>query len=307
MLNVLELENHYLDFCKYQKNLNEKTLKAYKIDLRQFFNYIDYSGPNLARAQITNFITDLHKKYKPKSAKRKIASVKAFFSFLEYEEIISESPFSKIKIKFREPCLLPRTISLQTVEQILTAAYCEAEEYEMQSKTKYFSALRDIAVLEVLFATGIRVSELCNLNASDINLGQGQIKIYGKGAKERMVQITNMTVLKSLKKYLEAFKPNIDASNYFFVNRLHKRLSEQSVRFMINKYVQKCNLTAHITPHMFRHSFATLLLEEDVDIRYIQEILGHSSITTTQIYTHVATGKQRKIIEDKHPRNKIIL
>lgn len=305
MLNLTKQTESYLDFCLYQKNLNEKTLKAYGIDLRQFAEYIHSSRHEPTRAVLTDFINELHKKYKPKSAKRKIASVKAFFAFLEYEEIISESPFAKIKVKFKEPYLLPRTIPLKTIEMIFSVAYREAHEIEKCSTCQSVAALRDIAVLELLFATGVRVSELCNLRVADIDLDQGNIKIYGKGAKERMVQIANVQVLEALRQYYQAFQTDIDTSGYFFVNRLHHRLSEQSVRFMINKYVAKCNLSGHVTPHMFRHSFATLLLEEDVDIRYIQELLGHSSITTTQIYTHVATAKKREIITLKHPRNKI--
>lgn len=305
MLNLTKQLEGYMDFCKYQKNLDEKTLKAYGIDLRQFNEYIQESRHELSRAILTDFITELHKKYKPKSAKRKIASVKAFFAFLEYEEIILESPFAKIKVKFKEPYLLPRTIPLKTIEMIFNIAYREAHGIEKRSTCQSVAAIRDIAVLELLFATGVRVSELCNLRVADIDLEQGNIKIYGKGAKERMVQIANTQVLQALKIYYKAFQADIDTSGFFFVNRLHRRLSEQSVRFMINKYVSKCNLSGHVTPHMFRHSFATLLLEEDVDIRYIQELLGHSSITTTQIYTHVATAKKREIITLKHPRNKI--
>lgn len=305
MPNFLEPVNNYLDFCKHQKNLSDKTLKAYRIDLRQFTEYIQQHGSELSRSIIIDFVTEVHKKYKPKSAKRKIASVKAFFAFLEYEGIVQENPFSKIKVKFKEPYLLPRTVSLKTIEMIFTEAYREAHEAEKCSYHRFEATLRDIAVLELLFATGVRVSELCNLRTTDVDLEQGNIKIYGKGAKERMVQVANAEVIQALKKYYLAFQADIHSVGYLFINRLHHRLSEQSVRFMISKYAAKCNLPGHITPHMFRHSFATLLLEEDVDIRYIQELLGHSSITTTQIYTHVATNKQREIIAFKHPRNKI--
>lgn len=305
MLNLLDLTNRYLDFCKYQKNLNDKTLKAYRIDLHQFAEHLHPSSLVPSRIEISDYITELNKKYKPKSAKRKVASLKAFFMFLEYEDLIQENPFSKIKVKFKEPFLLPKTIPLKTIEIILNHAYQEADETFESTNHSYKTNLRDIAVLELLFATGIRVSELCNLRNSDADLQQGNIKIYGKGSKERIVQIANPEVLQALKNYACTFQADIDATGYFFVNRLHHRLSEQSVRFMINKQVDKCNIFGHITPHMFRHSFATLLLEEDVDIRYIQELLGHSSITTTQIYTHVATNKQREIITYKHPRNKI--
>ena len=127
----------------------------------------------------------------------------------------------------------------------------------------------------------------------------------GKGAKERMLQIGNKCVLSALQVYRDSFEYQIIKSNAFFVNRLGNQLSEQSVRFMIVKYAAAAGIDLHITPHMFRHSFATFLLEEDVDIRYIQRLLGHSSITTTQIYTHVTAKKERDILLSKHPRNKL--
>ena len=131
------------------------------------------------------------------------------------------------------------------------------------------------------------------------------IKIYGKGSKERLIQICNENVRRLIDKYRLSMKMENDS--FFFINRLNSRLSEQSVRYMISKYAKSAQITNHITPHMFRHSFATLLLEEDVDIRYIQQMLGHSSITTTQIYTHTSIVKQKNILTDKHPRNKMIV
>ena len=163
----------------------------------------------------------------------------------------------------------------------------------------------DIAVLELLFATGARVSELCALQCGDVRLEEGEIKIYGKGAKERFVQIANLDVLNTLCRYQEVFQDTIDQAGAFFVNRSQRPLSTQSVRAIVNRYSTLANVKNHITPHMFRHSFATLLLEEGVDIRYIQQLLGHSSIVTTQIYTHVAGRKQRDILLEKHPRNKL--
>lgn len=301
------LSNHildYLDFCKYQKELNEKTIKAYRIDLLQFITYMDGTDGLLSKANLSNFITTLHQQYRPKSVKRKIASMKAFFNHLMYEEIITENPFAKMKVKFNTPFLLPRTIPLNVIAEILALPY-QMKNQQTLSAYQYHVVLRDIAVLELLFATGMRVSELCSLTDMDVDLVEGNIKIFGKGSKERIVQIGNKDVIASLIEYKNAFNDRIEKVGFFFVNRLMHRLSEQSVRFMINKYVDLTGLHLHITPHMFRHSFATLLLEEDVDIRYIQQLLGHSSIVTTQIYTHVASKKQRDILSLKHPRNKI--
>lgn len=296
-----ELITQYLLHCKFQKGLSEKTLKAYKIDLKQFSAFVGEQV--FSKELLQDYVTILFKQYKIKSVKRKIASLKSFFNYLEYEEILLTNPFEKLRIKLHEPFILPRTIPLNTIDLLLKYAY--------QRKTlaitvyQYRTCLRDIAVLELLFATGMRISELCSIKPDCINLEDGTIKIYGKGAKERILQIGNTEVLAAVREYGEAFSNTIGSSNCFFVNRLGHQLSDQSIRNMINQYADLAGIGQHITPHMFRHSFATLLLEEDVDIRYIQQLLGHSSITTTQIYTHVTLNKQRDILTTKHPRNKI--
>ena len=148
----------------------------------------------------------------------------------------------------------------------------------------------------------MRISELCALKNSDVNLFDGVILIYGKGDKERRIQIGNEAVLHVLKEYKKEFLTEIQNYNHFFANQSGKALSDQSVRRMINKYTSLASIDLHITPHMFRHTFATSLLEADVDIRYIQEMLGHSSINITEIYTHVTVAKQRDILTTKHPR-----
>ncbi|QIB69509.1 tyrosine-type recombinase/integrase [Aminipila butyrica] len=294
----------YLEYCQYQKKLSDKTIKAYRIDLNQFQIYAEDTGQVINRVYLSNFITGLHKRFKPKTTKRKIAALKAFFAYLEYEEVIQENPFSKIKVKFREPSLLPKTISVENLQKLFYSAYHE-QELEAVGTPSNKSRIRDIAVLELLFATGIRVSELSFITLADFDLNQGKILIQGKGSKERMIQITNVQVLKALSAYCKAFSTDLKNSQYLFVNRIGKRLSEQSIRFMIKRYAEQAGIAEKVTPHMFRHTFATMLLEEDVDIRYIQQILGHSSILTTQIYTHVALSKQREILTTKHPRNKI--
>ncbi len=167
----------------------------------------------------------------------------------------------------------------------------------------YKAQTRDIAVVELLFATGIRVSELCELTCNAVDLKQATIKVFGKGSKERVIQICSTEVLEILKQYEQLFAP----SEYFFVNRLGNRLSPQSVRILIRRCKEETGLEKKISPHTFRHTFATLLLEEDVDIKYIQNLLGHSSITTTQIYTHVNMNKQKALLSSKHPRKKMDL
>ena len=290
----------FISYCQFRKALNCKTIKAYSIDLKQFFEHID---GNLDKTSICEYISYLHKQYKPKTCRRKIATLKAYIHYLLIEDIIEINPFDKIETSFREPALLPKTIPLTVINNMLQTAYSQRKNAITDYAKK--KCLRDIAVMEMLFATGARVSEICSLTPQTVDLSNHTIKIFGKGSKERIIQIENKDVLKALSDYYAEFKNDIDNSGYYFVNKLHKRLTEQSVREIINKYAKLSDSNLHITPHMFRHSFATLLLEEDVDIRYIQKILGHSSITTTQIYTHVAMTKQKEILSVKHPRNKI--
>ena len=304
--NVNMLIAQYLSYCKYEKGLDSKTQKAYKTDLLQFTDYIMDRGSELSKDNLQAYLTELHRKYKIKSVKRKIASLKAFFNYLEYEDILPVNPLNRMRIKLHEPFLLPRTIPLETVDAILQCAYKQKRSYA-STPCQMRTSLRDIAILELLFATGVRVSELCFLRQDSINLSSGEIKIYGKGSKERLIQIGNKDVLSALSAYYLASIADIENSGWFFVNRLGQRLSDQSVRNMINRYTTLAGIEQHITPHMFRHAFATLLLEEDVDIRYIQQLLGHSSISTTQIYTHVTSKKQRDILTAKHPRNRITI
>ncbi len=301
MQNLEVLINNYLNHCRIRKKLDSKTTKAYRIDLNQFLSLIPSNTLPITKEILLKYLSNIHQMYQPRTIKRKIASIKAFFHYLEYEEIIETNPFNKIDLSFRQPKRLPKTIPSNTIQLFLSTLYQEQKlcKTPFQSKT----VLRDIAVIELLFATGMRISELCSLKQEDLDLENGTVLIFGKGAKERMLHISNENVIKALSDYKAAFENELKTTDWLFVNRLQQRLSEQSVRNMIKRYTKVAGIEIHITPHMFRHSFATLLLEADVDIRYIQKMLGHSSITTTEIYTCVSTHKQREILEVKHPRN----
>lgn len=290
----------YLEYCEFRKELDWNTLKAYKIDLTQFFEFVKVDLLN--RNNIEDYVTNLHKKYKQKTIKRKIASVKAFYNYLEEQEVIDNNPFKKIKVKFKETKILPKIIPREEIEQLLNYIY-EQEDKNSEKSYKYW--LRDIAIIETLFATGARVYEISNIREDSIDLNSGLIKIMGKGGKERYIQIAVPEILNILKKYYLQNIESIKKSGYFFVNNRGRRYSEQSIRLMIKKYTKLAGIERNITPHMFRHSFATYLIEEEVDISYVQKLLGHSSIKTTQIYIHVAAKKQAKILREKHPRNKM--
>lgn len=296
----------YFSYCKSRKNLDSKTIKSYRIDLNQYEVFCNECQLNwLEKSTVEKYIEVLHSKYKPKSVKRKIASMKAFYHYLELEDVIEVNPFHKIQLRYKEPFILPKTIPIDNIESILRYAYAQLKIAD----TSYSKmvALRNTLIIELLFATGMRISELCFLTLEQINFSDYIIKISGKGSRERLIQICNENVQCLMTEYRDKYLSNADNTDYIFTNRLHNRLSDQSVRNMLSNYAKGANVAQHITPHMFRHSFATLLLEEDVDIRYIQQMLGHSSITTTQIYTHTSTKKQKAILTAKHPRNAIKL
>lgn len=297
-MNVQKKVETYLDYCEFRKELDPKTLKAYRIDLRQFFEYVRVMEPE--KEKIEEYITKLHKDFKQKTVKRKLASIKAFYNYLEEEEILEENPFKKIRVKFKETVTLPRIIPRNEIERLLNHMYRRQAE---NRKDKFL--LRDIAVVEMFFATGARVYEISNIRWDCIDLNSGLIRIMGKGGKERYIQIGEPEIINLLRRYYAENETNIKKSGYFFVNCRGSRYTEQSIRFMIKKYAKGANIQRNITPHMFRHSFATYLIEEEVDISCVQQILGHSSIKTTQIYIHVAAQKQAEILKMKHPRKRM--
>ena len=288
----------YLEYCEYRKELDKKTLKAYRIDLHQYFEFVCVDEPE--KEKIEEYITHLHKNYKQKTVKRKIASIKAYYNYLEETEIITENPFRKIKVRFKENVTLPKIIPREEIEQLLNYMYKCLNESTVSSRKYMF---RDITIIEVFFATGARVYEISNIRKDSINLNTGLIRLMGKGGKERYVQISSTSVLSLLKKYYAENESVIRQSGYFFVNNRGNRYTEQSIRLMLKKYTEQAGIERNITPHMFRHSFATYLIEEGEDVSCVQQILGHSSIKTTQIYIHIAAKKQAEILKEMHPRN----
>ena len=201
----------YLHCCKHQKKLSALSVKAYTIDLAQFNRYFLASPEKvLSKTVVSGYIQELHQKYQPRTAKRKLASLRVFLNYLEFEEILDENPIHKIKTKFQEPKNLPKTIPLRSIELLLVTALSE----QSHAKTSHgkFVVLRDRAILETLFATGMRVSELCSLKMSDVDLDDGTIRILGKGTKERIIQIGNKDVINSLREYQKA---KIRQSDFF--------------------------------------------------------------------------------------------
>lgn len=297
----------YFEYCQHQKKLNRKTIKAYKIDIKQFFIYLENTNStSINRSTIESYIEYLSKNFKVSTTKRKYASIKTYFSYLEYMEYISSNPFDKIKLRLQEEYLLPKIFHLDILEKILIESYKQSKKSTLSDYQK-FVANRNTALLELLFSTGMRVSELCDLTLENTDLFNRQVLIKGKGAKERIIYLSSDEVVSSLKKYTILRIKKDSPHNHLFINKNNQRLSEQSVRTIICNTVKSSGLSIHITPHMFRHTLATTLLDKGVDCRHIQTILGHSSIKTTERYTHVSLTMQKNILHKKHPRQSLNL
>lgn len=233
----------YLEYCEFRKELDRNTLKAYRIDLRQYFEYVNEQNPS--KEKIEEYITHLHKAYKQKTVKRKIASVRAFYMYLEETEILTDNPMQRIRTKFKEEQKLPRIIPRNEIEKLLNTMY----EMARRNSGVKSNILRDIAVVEVFFATGARVYEVANIKRKNIDLESGTIRFMGKGGKERLVQISEKSVCKLLKQYYEMNKTEILQCGYFFVNQRGERFTEQSIRIMMKKYTKQVGIERNITPH----------------------------------------------------------
>ena len=290
-----KLISNYLSYCETHKRLSTHTIRAYKNDLLQFYN----SNYNNVESYI-EFLTKSN--IKSNTLRRKIASLKVFYNYLKFQDIIDENPFNQLRFQFRKEKILPKTIPYD----ILKSVYSYSEQKVIYSKSKYQKqkAERNLLIISLLLSTGIRISELCHIHLKDINFSNRTLHIIGKGKKERILFLGDQTTFSLLKTYINKYC--VQPNDYLFTGQNPlKALSEQSVRLILKKLVKKNNLSITITPHMFRHSFATMLLDKNVDIRYIQQILGHSSISVTQIYTHVSQSKQKEILTLCNPISSI--
>lgn len=310
MYSVNRAIGEFVDHCRFEKHLSPKTVKAYRTDLTQFAIFLKSNNHSCRVTRITknelhSFLEDISH-LKPKSIKRKVATIRAFFNYLEFEDRISANPLRKMLVRIKEPLRLPRVMDMKDISEILQTVYEDFKEAVDKGNGNADEKLRNVVVVELLFATGARVSEITNLRKDQLDLATGTVTIRGKGNKERMIQICNADTLKLIRYYSQKFSSRIKtAGGFLLVNRLGGKLSEQSIRTIIRNLAEATSIQKQITPHVFRHTFATLLLERDVDIKYIQSLLGHSSIMTTQLYTHVSVEKQRQILMTKHPRKDI--
>lgn len=300
-IKVIFMENNiqkYINYCNLNLGLSKNTIKAYYFDLISFNTFLNKE--QISTYKIESFNSYMVKNnLSPRTRQRKLVVLKSFCEYLFKRNLIESNPFDFITIKVKIPKDLPKTVSSIHTRKILEFLYDLKSKSQTNYKTK--KIIRDILIFELLIGTGIRVSELCNIKMSDLNLKEKYILINGKGKKERIVFINTTEILSILREHL---KKN-SSSKYLFLNKYDQKLSEQSVRLMIKDYCKTLHINELITPHLYRHTFATYLAENDVNLVYIQNILGHSSISTTEKYTHFLSKKHYNIMKNKNPRKKI--
>lgn len=297
----------FLEVSKIEKNLSNRTLKAYKCDLKAFLDFFESKSIiSLNVDDLREYLFRLEKKnLNDSTIRRKIATIKVFFSFLEEEGLIESSPAKRLKKKFKVSKRLPRVMSTEEVKNLLRAAHISTKEVENGSEfiMKRYKRLRDRAMLEILFATGIRIDELVKLNVYDLDLNRKTLLIYGKGRRERVLYISSDEVLCSIREYLKyrsKFSPDTTA---LFLNKFGQRLSVHSIRNIFKEYCQLAGIKRKFTPHCLRHTMATLLIENGADVRSVQEILGHSRIDTTEIYLEVSKRRKQEVLSRFNQRN----
>lgn len=304
MQNLSESVQAFLNHCEFERNFSGHTVKAYRLDLSQFTRFTLQQGRSttvgqIDRALIREYTRTLHH-YKPRTQRRKLAALKSLFGFLEREGVLDANPARNLRLDIRLGRILPRTVSLATLQAFFRELYANRDARMRQARCIKL-AIRDIALFELLFSSGMRVSEVSNLRVATVDLEKGAVLVQGKGNKERMIPICDSDVRSALVAYLSSEEATQGPDRYFFRNRFGRRLSEQSIRMALKRCARAANLD-RITPHLFRHTVATMLLEQGVDLRFIQAFLGHSSIVTTTIYAHVNDKSQRAVLTHHHPR-----
>ncbi len=303
-MGISEITKRYLkDFLIYlevEKNFSKHTIRAYHSDILSFLLWLDSTPVEQTdHTKLKDYLVFIQRfNYSKTTLSRKIAAIRTFYRFLYREKIIETNPANSVHAPKKNKTL-PKFLTGKEIEQILNNIKIETP-----------AGYRNRTILELLYATGMRISELSNLNFGNLNLEENEITVMGKGSKERIVLVSTRAK-DFLEKYLKTVRymvkeegepPEENEDSPVFINKTGYRLQPQSIRTVLNDIVKKIELPKKVTPHVFRHSFATKLLENGADLRVVQELLGHASISNTQIYTHVSTERLKAVYDSTHPR-----
>ncbi|TAH58949.1 MAG: recombinase XerC [Gottschalkiaceae bacterium] len=300
--------DNYLTSLETERNLSEKSIKAYRSDLSNFINWFQENKISTIDSKgITTYIKHLqnHKHLKDSSIKRKYVTLKSYFKYLVHKKVIPYSPIENCRISFKTTRTLPKTLSRIEIEKLLKSQIEDLKT--LNSEFRKNICIRNIAIIELLYCLGLRIGELVNINMEDIDLDEQTVLIHGKGRKERILFISSVEVIDRIKEWIDIRSLFNPLSNSLFINKYGTRLSIYSIEDIFYKYREIAKIDARSTPHYLRHTFATHLLDNGADLRAVQEILGHSSVTTTQIYTEVSTERKKEVLLKFNARNQIKL
>lgn len=295
-MNIDHHTDQFLNYIRVEKHLSDNTLESYGRDLRFFSEYLFKINVTdikaIAEKNIIGFITALRaKKVGSRSISRALVSVRMLFRFLVREHVLDDDPTGRIEFP-KLGVRLPKVLNLEQVDLLLAEPHSDSN-----------IEIRDFAMIQLMYATGMRVSELCGLKINWLCLDSGYIKVFGKGSKERIIPM-GMVAQKAVQKYINEVRTEKNfESEFLFVGNDGKTLSRQAFWGRIKLYAKQAGIKINVTPHMLRHSFATHLLERGADLRSVQTMLGHADVATTQIYTHVSIGHLHDLYKKFHPRS----
>lgn len=285
--------NKYLDYLKYERKLANNTILSYENDLKDLYIFFNEKVINVTYQDLVKYINSLSK-LNPRSVAHHITVINSFYSFLVLNEELKTNPAENLSIP-KLPKKLPEFLTIDEISKLLDIELIDAYSY------------RNKAMFETLYATGLRISELINLRFSNIDLNNNIIRVMGKGSKERMVPLNDIAT-KYLSIYINEYRSQIlrlKQSDYLFISNAKKPITRQGFFKILKKECKRAGISKDVSPHVLRHSFATHLLANGADLRVIQELLGHSNIVTTEIYTHIVNDKIKKDYDDTHPRSHI--
>lgn len=296
--------DNFIDTLIVERNLSNKTISAYKSDLIcmfRWFNEKEYSTLNAKTVSLYFMELQVNKKLAPRSIRRKYVTLKQFFEYIGREQESNELLLNFSSRRFQLPKALPKTLSCEEISRLLSAAFYAY----LDAESEYYQKIcfRDMCILEILFCLGLRIGEVTELDINDYNAKESSVLIHGKGNKERLLYISSPTVNSKLQEWIMIRSKLALDTPALFINKFGRRLSIYSVEKIFYKYRYIAKINPKATPHFLRHSFATQLLNNGADIRDVQELLGHSSIATTQIYTEVSLKRKREVLLKFNSRN----
>jgi integrase/recombinase XerD len=283
----------FLDFCRIEKGLSRATIASYAADLKRFAGSLCAADPLDGAEAVRRYVDSLYRAgMASRSIARHITTLRNFYGLLMEKGVVETDPTAHLAAP-QQWQSLPKYLNKKQIDDLLGA--CDASRPQ---------GLRDRAMLELLYAAGLRVSELCKVRISDLDVNTGVVRVLGKGNKQRLVPV-GKSALQAVEQYLRAGRPALlkgRASPYLFVTNRGGAMTRQAFWLLLGRYGKKAGIFHNLTPHVVRHTFATHLLEGGADLRSLQNMLGHSDISTTQIYTHVVRSRLRKTVDEHHPR-----